>query len=179
MERLAHLGRAVGLALLAASVIGVTPAGAGDDGAKPPNVILISIDTLRADHLSCYGYERPTSPAIDALARQGTLFANAQSASSWTTPSHMTMMTGLLSGAHRRPGAHGRARPQDLPVVFNVRTDPGERHARAASPAKARVFQEYVERAIDDPARAGPGSDRALDEGTIAELRSLGYLVDE
>jgi len=70
-----------------------------------PNVVMISIDTLRADHLSCYGYGWATSPVIDGLAREGTLFTNAQSASSWTTPSHMTMMTGL------RPSVHGVDRP--------------------------------------------------------------------
>src|SRR5262249_19724390 len=60
-----------------------------------PNVILISIDTLRADHLSCYGYGRPTTPNIDRLAREGTLFTRAYASSSWTIPSHMTMFTSL------------------------------------------------------------------------------------
>jgi arylsulfatase A-like enzyme len=68
--------------------------------AKRPNLILISIDTLRADRLGCYGGPHPTSPAIDAMARQGTRFANAYSAAPWTLPSHMTMMTGLYPSAH-------------------------------------------------------------------------------
>lgn len=58
------------------------------------NVILISADTLRADHLGCHGYWRETSPAIDRLARESLLFANAYSASAWTLPGHMTMLTG-------------------------------------------------------------------------------------
>ena len=50
------------------------------DGAGPsrPNIILISIDSLRADHLGSYGYDRPTSPAIDALGAEGVLFERAQ-----------------------------------------------------------------------------------------------------
>lgn len=66
-----------------------------------PNVVLVIIDTLRADHLSVYGYDRPTSPHIDELARQGVLFDDAISASSWTLPSHASMMTGTYPHVHR------------------------------------------------------------------------------
>lgn len=58
------------------------------------NLILISVDTLRAQNLGCYGYERQTSPAIDELARVGVLFENAYSASAWTLPGHIAMLTG-------------------------------------------------------------------------------------
>jgi arylsulfatase A-like enzyme len=64
------------------------------------NVLLISVDTLRADHLGCYGYAKPTSPRIDALAKEGVLFENAFSSTSWTLPAHMTMLTGLPISAH-------------------------------------------------------------------------------
>lgn len=67
---------------------------------KSPNVVLISIDTLRADHLSCYGYTRKTSPNIDGLAQQGVLFANVFSQSPRTAPSHMTIMTSLYPDVH-------------------------------------------------------------------------------
>ncbi len=70
------------------------------DRARRPNLILISIDTLRADRLGCYGGPHPTSPAIDALARDGVRFSRAYAASAWTLPSHMTMMTGLSPSAH-------------------------------------------------------------------------------
>lgn len=68
----------------------------------PPrwNVLLISVDTLRADHLGCYGYERETSPAIDALASEGTLFAACVATSPWTLPSHMSMLTGQYPTVH-------------------------------------------------------------------------------
>ncbi len=65
-----------------------------------PNLIMISIDTLRRDHLGCYGYWRNTSPHIDRLAEQGVIFDNAVSASSWTLPSHTSMLTGLYPSFH-------------------------------------------------------------------------------
>ena len=65
-----------------------------------PMVILVSIDTLRADHLSAYGYERNTSPFIDSLSDVGARFEYARSASPWTLPAHATMLTGLLPATH-------------------------------------------------------------------------------
>ena len=65
------------------------------------NIILIIIDTLRADHLSCYGYHRNTSPGIDSLASEGTIWLNAQAQAPWTQPAHATIWTGLSVRAHR------------------------------------------------------------------------------
>jgi len=64
------------------------------------NVILISIDTLRADHVGTYGYHRPTTPFIDSLASRGVLFEQAYSHSCKTAISHMSIMTGLLPENH-------------------------------------------------------------------------------
>lgn len=64
------------------------------------NFILISIDTLRADHLQSYGYLRKTSPNIDRIAQNSIVFNQAISQSSWTLPAHVSMMTGLFSGEH-------------------------------------------------------------------------------
>ncbi len=67
---------------------------------KPP-VILISCDTLRADHLSCYGYERDTTPNLDRFAREdAVLFENAISPHTYTLPAHMSMWTGLHQRHH-------------------------------------------------------------------------------
>jgi arylsulfatase A-like enzyme len=66
----------------------------------PPNVVIIAVDSLRPDHLGCYGYGRPTSPSIDALAAQGVLFENVISQASWTTPSFGTALTGLYPSQH-------------------------------------------------------------------------------
>ena len=65
-----------------------------------PNVVLISIDSLRADHLGTYGYERDTSPNLDALAREGVVFENAVSTTTWTLPAHISMMTSLYPDIH-------------------------------------------------------------------------------
>ena len=64
------------------------------------NVVLISIDSLRYDHVGCYGYPKPTTPAIDALAARGARFATAHSTTSWTLPSHMALMTGMPNDMH-------------------------------------------------------------------------------
>jgi arylsulfatase A-like enzyme len=72
----------------------------------PPNVILISADTLRADRLGAYGYDRrPTSPRIDELAAQSLLFEVHVSAAPWTTPSHMSLLTGLNPTRHGITGS--------------------------------------------------------------------------
>jgi arylsulfatase A-like enzyme len=65
-----------------------------------PNIVLISIDTLRADHLGSYGYERNTSPNIDKLAEKGVLFENAYSQSPWTIPSVASIFTSLYPIEH-------------------------------------------------------------------------------
>jgi len=75
-----------------------------------PNLILLSIDTLRPDHLGCYGYERSTSPNIDRLAKQGILFERVISSASWTLPAHASMLTGLDPSRHN--------------VVRNSQTEP-------------------------------------------------------
>jgi arylsulfatase len=71
------------------------------EGAGKPNVILIMVDALRPDHLGCYGYSRPTSPHIDALARRATLFAHAFSQASWTIPSNYSLLTSLYTPEHK------------------------------------------------------------------------------
>ncbi len=63
-------------------------------------VILISVDTLRRDHVGAYGYPKPTTPVLDALAKGGVLADDAVSVSSWTLPSHLSMLTSVLPGAH-------------------------------------------------------------------------------
>ncbi len=67
---------------------------------RPRNAIIVLIDTLRADHLSCYGYERPTSPEIDALAASGTLFAQAIVQNPKTSPSVATILSGTYPHTH-------------------------------------------------------------------------------
>lgn len=70
------------------------------------NVMIIGVDTLRRDHLGCYGYERPTSPNIDALAGRSVLFEDAVSQSPWTLPSFATMLTSLYPTQHGAGDLH-------------------------------------------------------------------------
>ncbi len=65
-----------------------------------PNVILISIDTLRADHLHGYGYPRETSPFLDSMMEKGTAFLNCISPCPWTLPAHLSMFTSLYPNSH-------------------------------------------------------------------------------
>ncbi|OLE11457.1 MAG: hypothetical protein AUG89_09730 [Acidobacteria bacterium 13_1_20CM_4_56_7] len=74
-----------------------------------PNVLVIVVDTLRADHLSSYGYSRPTSSNIDDLARNGVMFENAIAPSSWSLPSHASLVTG------RAVHEHGMGNVQPMP----------------------------------------------------------------
>jgi arylsulfatase A-like enzyme len=79
--------------------------------ADAPNVLVIVVDTLRADHLSSYGYARPTTPNIDRVATQGVLFENAVATSSWTFPSHASLLTG------RYQYEHGMDKIREMPAV--------------------------------------------------------------
>lgn len=70
-----------------------------------PDIVLIVLDTVRADHLELYGYRYSTMPHLTAWAREALVFDRAVSSSSWTLPAHATLFTGLLPAEH---GAHGR-----------------------------------------------------------------------
>lgn len=68
---------------------------------KTPNIIFISIDTLRQDHVGAYGYKRDVTPVIDKVASEGVRFKNSYSSAPWTLPSHMSMFTGLPPSVHK------------------------------------------------------------------------------
>jgi arylsulfatase A-like enzyme len=72
-----------------------------------PDVVLVVIDTVRAANMSAYGYARDTTPHFDALARDGALFLDATSPSTWSLPSHGSLFTGWFPSAH---GVHGEHR---------------------------------------------------------------------
>ena len=67
---------------------------------RPTSVVLIVLDTVRADHCSAYGYSAPTTPRLAALASDGLLFEHARAAAPWTLPSHASLFTGLLPEQH-------------------------------------------------------------------------------
>jgi hypothetical protein len=67
---------------------------------RRPNIVLITLDTTRADRLGCYGYERPTSPKLDAFASESIVYTRAISPSSWTLPAHASLFTGKFTSSH-------------------------------------------------------------------------------
>ena len=90
-----------------------------------PNIILISLDTLRADHLSLYGYSRKTSPQLDEFAKSATVFSRAQTTAPWTLSAHASLFTGLYPPEHGaqmvRPG-EGVDPDAKLPLSANATT---------------------------------------------------------
>ena len=118
---LAGVGGALVIAVVAMAIgkPAKPPAPAG-----APNILLISIDSLRRDHVSAYGYERPTSPRIDALAREGVLFDMAVAPTSWTLPSHVTMLTGLPARLHAVRETNQRF-SRDVVTLAEVLSDTG------------------------------------------------------
>lgn len=95
------------VAIVLSGLAGLTVFGLFAGGPRPsapnealPNLLLIIIDTLRADHLGCYGYHSIQTPVIDALAAEGTLYENCIAQSPMTLPSHCTILTGTYPQSH-------------------------------------------------------------------------------
>jgi len=91
------------------------------------NVVLISMDTLRADHLHCYGYPRKTSPALDRLAEEGTLFERAYAQAYWTLPSHISLFTSLYPDTHRVPSGTNQRLDRQIPTLASLLKKEGYR----------------------------------------------------
>ena len=121
-------------------------------GAKPstPEVFLITIDTLRADHVHCYGYEQGATPAIDGLAKDGVRFSHAYTPSPITNTSHTTILTGLL------PSTHG---------VTDFAIPPAADHPTWAELLSGQGYHTaaFIGAVILDSKALAPGLDRGFD----------------
>src|SRR6059058_3162124 len=115
-----------------------------------PDIYLVTIDTLRADHVHCYGYERVQTPALDALAKDGTRFAQAFTPSPITNTSHTTILTGLL------PSSHGV-------TDFAIPLAPA--HPTCAELLKKKGYHTaaFIGAVILDSKSLAPGLDRGFD----------------
>ncbi len=93
-------GLSAGVTLWVAATI--LAASTGCDGGPPskPNLILVLVDTLRADHTSVYGYERDTTPSLRRIAEEGLVFRSHFANAPWTKPSVASIVTGLHPSAH-------------------------------------------------------------------------------
>jgi len=97
----------------------------GEAAGEPPNVLVLLLDTLRADRLGCYGNERGLTPNLDALAARGLRFADATSAASWTLPAHASLFTSTYVSQH---GVwRDQVLPAGLPTLAEVLRDAGYR----------------------------------------------------
>jgi len=99
---------------------------------KPELVILISIDTLRADHLGLYGHHRFTSPSLDLFALEGTVFEDASSVAPWTLPSHASMLTGLYPLGHAVVDVDTKL-PEGVPTIAKLLGENGWKTAAAVN----------------------------------------------
>ena len=84
-----------------------------------PNILLIVVESLRADHIGSLGYHQDTTPSIDRLASEGTLYTNTIAASSWTLPSCVSIMTSLYPGVHGVINTYKQL-PQDATTLAEV-----------------------------------------------------------
>jgi arylsulfatase A-like enzyme len=149
----ARVARVVGFSL--ASGILATVAACRPSTPPPPSkpdVVLIVVEALRADHVGAYGYAAPTTPHLDELAQGGVRFAAARATSSWTAPSVASMLTGLY------PAAHGVDRPATA-LAEDVATMPAAFHAAGWSTAAISAHPRFV--------TARGGFDRGFDEFVV------------
>lgn len=132
-------GVAASLALLAGC--GDRAPAARVDPARPP-VVLVTLDTTRADRLGCYGYERATSPRLDELARDAVRHARAYSTSSWTLPAHASLFTGAYTYTH------GARYDADGPLVLGDAIDHAgakRYRARGLDPRLPTLAERFAE----------------------------------
>ena len=94
------------------------------DATPRPSILLISIDTLRADHLGLYGYARDTSPFLDRFARGALVFEHAFTPKAWTLPAHMTMLTGLYPEQHGVLAGDSALAPEARPTRASATSTP-------------------------------------------------------
>ncbi len=133
----AGLGAAAGL---------VWPVLSRPDAPRGPSVVILLIDTLRADHLGCYGYGRETSPNVDRWAAGATIFDAGIAQASWTKPSVASLFTSLYASVHRTGSGLEERREIRNGRVVMVPAPPGSPDVRAALPrglvTLAEVFRE-------------------------------------
>jgi arylsulfatase A-like enzyme len=125
-----------------------------EDVPARPSVVLVSIDTLRADHLGLYGYWRDTSPTLDRLAEESVVFERAFAPAAWTLISHMTMLTGLYPNQHGVVAAEW-ALARETPLLAERLREAGYRtvglyfegwiHARHGFDRGFDVFRAHVD----------------------------------
>jgi arylsulfatase A-like enzyme len=132
-----------------------------------PNIVLISLDTLRADRLSSYGYARATSPTIDALAQQSALFENAITPAPWTLPAHVSMLSGLYPHSHGVVQPRGSKISDSVPLLAELLK--AHNYATIAVTAKGYLAKSYgFDRGFDQYAQLAPPRKNIRDSVALA-----------
>jgi choline-sulfatase len=126
------------------------PQSATKNASPPPNIFLITIDTLRADHVHCYGYEAIQTPALDLLAKEGIRFTQAFTPSPITNSSHTSILTGLL------PSSHGVS-------DFGVPLAPSHRTLAQLLATRGYHTAAFIGAVILDSKSLAPGLDRGFE----------------
>ncbi|NNE42903.1 MAG: sulfatase-like hydrolase/transferase, partial [Gemmatimonadetes bacterium] len=122
---------AAATALAAAGLL--VAAGCGGAPQGPRDIVLLSVDTLRPDHLGCYGDPAARTPFWDALARRGVQFREALAPAPFTLPSHASLLTGEDPPAHGARANGSRALAPSGPMLAELLTDAGFRSAAFAA----------------------------------------------
>jgi arylsulfatase len=117
---------------------------------RPPSVLLITIDTLRVDRLSGYGYQRPTSPNLDRLGREGAVFESCYSASNSTNPSHTSILTGTRVTRHGVVTNQTTFAEESIPLLFERFRAAGYETAAVVSVAHLNRTLSGLGRGVDD-----------------------------
>ncbi len=117
-------------ALASGAALGCAAEAPRDRRAGKPHLVLVVVDTLRADHLEIHGYRRPTSPRLTARASNWFVFENAQSAAPWTAPALISLMTSLYPAAH---GVLGFPNPGRLSEDATTLAEVLKRHGYATA----------------------------------------------
>lgn len=115
---------------------------------KQPNILLLVLDTQRTDRLSLYGYEKETTPAIDAFAQGGTTFDWGIATAQWTVPSHASMFTGLYPTVHQAVQSY-TALSEDIPTVAELLRDNGYRTVGFCNNPLVGVLDNGLKRGFD------------------------------
>jgi arylsulfatase A-like enzyme len=133
------------------------------------NVMIIGVDTLRPDHLGCYGYDRDTSPNTDRLAEDGVLFENVISQSPWTLPSFATVFTSLYPTQHGAGSLKSLMRTSFPPLAMILLKHGYSTGAVINAPALKREFG--VNRGFESYDVNPPGVERSADQVTADALK--------
>jgi arylsulfatase A-like enzyme/Flp pilus assembly protein TadD len=145
--------------------------------ASPPapkrlNILLVTIDTLRADRLGCYGYTQIETPNLDRLAREGVVFENASAPAPLTAPSHASMMTGLYPAVHKVRNTGGFLLSPAQATLARILQDQGWETAAfiGSSVLKRRFGLNQGFAVYDDEMPSGAGSAEAEPERRAGEV---------